>query len=113
MRHTPETILEAVSEYYSVPTELIQSKLRTLQVVHARSVCAYLFRKLTYIGVTRIPNYFEAYSDHTAPSRAITKIKGEIRLSKAFNTCNEIPEIIQLSLNKSSLLSLTNSIINN
>lgn len=113
MKHTPESILEAVSEYYSVPIEMIKAKGKTLQIVHARSVCAYLYRHYTWVSPTGMPNYFDAYGDHTAASRAIRKITDELSLPKVFNTCNEIPEILKLSYYKSNLLNINNPIISN
>ena len=82
-------ILNTVSNFYDIPTELIKSKTRKEQVVHARQVYMYLSKKYTKHSLSQIS--MVCNRDHSTVIHAIKVIKDQIYIDKEIMA--EIEEI--------------------
>jgi chromosomal replication initiation ATPase DnaA len=99
--HTSDTILEAASEFYSVPIAAILSKNRKEIHTHARHMCVALFKKHLRMNMVEIAFCFN-YKDHTGIHYAIKTINGELTLPSIFSTSEEMKHITNLSFSKAN-----------
>jgi len=72
-------IMRACSDYYSISTDALQSKVRTKQVAHARQMAMYICRENTQASLTQIGLRF-GRRDHTTVHHGWQKI-GRLRES--------------------------------
>ncbi|MBO4884680.1 MAG: chromosomal replication initiator protein DnaA [Clostridia bacterium] len=70
---TPETIIKAVAEYFSVSEADILSQRRNREIAQARQLAMYLIREQTQLSTTRIGDLFGG-RDHTTVMHACEKI---------------------------------------
>lgn len=70
---TPETIIKAVAEYFSVSEADILSQRRNREIAQARQIAMYLIREQTQLSTTRIGDLFGG-RDHTTVMHACDKI---------------------------------------
>lgn len=76
-RITPEIILKAVSEYYSVETRVLQGRGRSRNIVIPRQVAMYLLREETGSSLVEIGSFLGG-RDHTTVMYGCDKIAAEI-----------------------------------
>jgi len=88
-------ILTTVSNFYEIPADLIKSKTRKDEVVHARQVYMYLSKKYTNLSLSQIS--MVCNRDHSTVIHAIKVIKDQIYIDKEIMA--EIEEIEQNLIN--------------
>lgn len=71
---TPEEILKAVAEHYSLKLEEIRGAGRRKEVVIPRQIAMYLIREMTHASLPEIGQFFDG-RDHTTVLYAIQKIQ--------------------------------------
>lgn len=76
---TPQIILEAVSDYYRVPTEDIVSKKRNADIVLPRQVFMYLCREMTEYTLKGIAVILDK-KDHSTVLHGIKKIEDDLKM---------------------------------
>ena len=70
---TPDGIIKAVAEYFSVSEADILSQRRNREIAQARQMAMYLIREQTQLSTTRIGDLFGG-RDHTTVMHACEKI---------------------------------------
>ena len=74
---TPEEIVKAVSEHYSLKLEEIRGAGRRKEVVIPRQMAMYLIREVTHMSLPEIGQFFDG-RDHTTVLYAIQKMQETI-----------------------------------
>ncbi|APT83742.1 hypothetical protein CAQU_00005 [Corynebacterium aquilae DSM 44791] len=69
---TPQMILEATSEYFEVPIDVLRGSSKIRNVVRARQLAMYLCRELTELSLPKIGEAFG--KDHSTVIHAVRKI---------------------------------------
>lgn len=77
-RPTPQTILKATAEYFSLRTEEILARRRTHRVAFPRKIAMYLCRELTDSSYPEIGRFFDG-RDHTTVLSAYESIAAEMK----------------------------------
>ena len=91
-KYAPEKILHATSLFFSVPIEKIKSQTKSKNLVEARQISMYLFKKYTNLSITEIGNYLGG-KKHTTILYGINKIKNLLKKDKTL--INKISKIIK------------------
>ena len=70
---TVETVIDAVSKYYDIAPDKMVSKLKSADIVNARSVAMYICRDLLELPFEKIGESFGG-KKHTSVMHAINKV---------------------------------------
>lgn len=80
---TPQLIMQAVANYYSIPVEQITSNKRSKDTVQPRQVSMYLVRNMLNYSLPETGKIFSR--DHTTVMHAVDKIENLMKTSKEMN----------------------------
>lgn len=83
-RATLQHIVEAVTEYFNVKLQDLQSRRRYKSITEPRQICMYLARKRTRFSLEEIGGYFGG-RDHTTVMHSIEVVKGRIESEDGFS----------------------------
>ena len=76
---TPELIISAVSQYYGISVDKMQSKSRSKDILIARSVAMFMLRDLLDLDLKKIGSFFGG-KDHSTVINSINKINNDDEL---------------------------------
>ena len=92
-RATLQHIVEAVTEYFNVKLQDLQSRRRYKSITEPRQVCMYLARQRTRFSLEEIGGYFGG-RDHTTVMHSIDVVKARIDSEDGF--AEQINHLLQL-----------------
>ena len=73
---TPELIMSIVSQYYGIGVDKMKSKLRSKEVLTARSVAMYMLRELLDMQLNKIGQFFGG-RDHATVINSLNKVSND------------------------------------
>ena len=81
---TPEKIKKAVSNFYNIKIDDLESSKRTNNIAFPRQIAMYLIREMTDISLPKIGEYFGG-RDHTTVIYACNKIESQIKIDDSLS----------------------------
>jgi len=73
---TPELIMSVVSQYYGISVDKMKSKVRSKEVLTARSVAMYMLRELLDMQLNKIGQFFGG-RDHSTVINSFNKVSND------------------------------------